>query len=576
LELCEDGGLTKRVLLALVIIPFLKGASPQIKVDQVGYAPRAPKYAFLALTGGTTGQTFTVRRDGDNRIVLTGSWTAPVSDPDSGDQVQTADFTAVDTVGSYYLEVPGVGRSWPFRIAPDVYQRPYYLAARGFYGQRCGTAVDLGAEFPGYQHGICHVTGAYDPSSGKIGYHGSTKGWHDAGDYGRYMVNAGIATATLLWASELWGGGAPAKIALAIPESGNGTPDLLNEARWNIDWMLSMQDADGGVWHKQTSAHFCGFIMPEKDTQPSLVIGAGKPPFKTSCATADFAGVTAIAARVFATYDKPYADLCLNASRRAWKWVEAHPDVTFRNPTGITTGEYADEHCTDEVLWAAAELARTTREAAFETYFQRHYRDSLDQIAADNPPDWSNMAPFALWTYALGKGSDKAAVDTIRARSMEAADAMLQRAAGAPYQTTMVRKNYIWGSNGVAANYALQLLIANRLHPNQRYVETAMENLHYLFGRNSLSLCFVTQLGSNTVEHIHHRPSVAGGLPRPWPGLLSGGPNAGRQDPEMQKSVPANTPPARAFLDVSGSYASNEIAINWNAPLVFALAGVLE
>lgn len=545
----------------------------KIKVDQAGYATGTRKLAFLVVPGGAFKGKYSICKAADSKIVFEGSWTPPAFDADSGDQVQTADFSSFDASGEYYLDVPSLGRSWTFKIVPDVYSRAYYLAARSFYGQRCGTAVDLGPEFAGLRHGVCHTAGAYDSSSGKAGPHASEKGWHDAGDYGRYVVNSGISTATLLWAVELWGTGSIRTVSLHIPESGNGSPDLLNEARWNIDWMLTMQDTDGGVWHKQTSAHFCNFVAPDKDDLPSLVIGAGKEPFKTSCATADFAAVAAIAARVFAPYDHAYSDRCLLAARKAWQWLESHEEITFRNPPGITTGEYGDEHCADEKLWAAAELARTTKGPVFEDYFGQHYSEFLDRISADEPPAWSNIAPFAMWTYALSKGSNEAAIDAIQGRSIEAANTLAARAETQPYLTTMMRKNYIWGSNGVAANYALQLLIANRLHPDPRYVAAAAENVHYLLGRNTFSLCFVTALGSHAVQHIHHRPSVAD--KRAWPGLLSGGPNAGRQDPEMKKLVPADTPPARAFLDVQGAFASNEVAINWNAPLVFVLAGLL-
>jgi endoglucanase len=573
----------RRLLLNLLLCSVLPASAPSssllptadFKVDQVGYPSGMTKLAFLVNANAAAGAAFAVRRESDDSVVFQGRWTAPVFDPDSGDQVRTADFTAFNTPGTYYVSAPDLGRSWNFKIAPDVYSRAYYLTARGFYGQRCGSAVDLGSEFPGYRHDICHTTGAYDPSSGKSGIHSSSKGWHDAGDYGRYTVNSGISTATLLWAVELWGNGGMRKVSLRIPESGGAIPDLLSEARWNIDWMLTMQDSDGGVWHKQTSAHFCGFVLPEKDDLPSLVIGAGMPPFKTSCATANFAAVTAIAARVFAPYDRAYADRCLAASKSAWHWLESHDEVVFHNPPGITTGEYGDEHCSDERLWAAAELARTTGESPFDSYFHGHYSEALDHLAADDPPSFPNMGDFALWTYALGNGKDKAAVKAIQDRSIDAANAIASRTAGEAYHVSLVRKNYVWGSNGVAANYSLQLLIANRFRPDRRYVIAAFDNVHYLLGRNTFSLSYVTQLGSHTVQHIHHRPSAASNLPHPWPGLLSGGPNPGRQDRVMQKLVPAGTPPARAFIDDQGSYASNEIAINWNAPLVFALAGLL-
>ena len=119
-------------------------------------------------------------------------------------------------------------------------------------------------------------------------------------------MNSGISTATLLWAWELFRAKLD-RVKLNIPESGNGTSRLLNEVRWNLEWMLKMQDDDGGVWHKQTSEQFPGFVMPEDDPLPSLVIGTGSAPYKSTCATADLAAVAAIAARAYQTYDPDFA-----------------------------------------------------------------------------------------------------------------------------------------------------------------------------------------------------------------------------------------------------------------------------
>src|SRR4051794_6054617 len=368
------------------------GPSLDIKVDQVGYPSGLNKFAVVVHSGDFIPAAFELHRAEDNQIVFRGMLSRPAFDPDSGDTVEAADFTSVDRSGSYYLKVAGVGTSALFRIAPDVYADAYRLTARSFYGQRCGTAVDLGN---GFHHDACHKVGSYDPSSGRTGPHPSAKGWHDAGDYGRYVVNSGITTATLLWAVDLWGRGGMGRVNLRIPESGNAAPDLLAEARWNIEWMLTMQDSDGGVWHKQTSTHFCGFVPPEQDDLPSVVIGLGSAPFKTSCATADFVAVTAMASRLYRSYDASFADRCLVASKNAWGWLTAHPPATFRNPPGITTGEYGDENCADEQLWAAVELALATREESFASYFTAHYREFLGRISSDEPPSWSNTAGFA-------------------------------------------------------------------------------------------------------------------------------------------------------------------------------------
>jgi len=551
---------------------FAAAPTTGIKVDQVGYLTGAPKVALVAAKQAA--KDFAVRRADNDAVAFRGTLSDPVEDADSGDRVQAADFTRLTRAGKYYLDVPGVGRSWNFTVGPDVYSRAYYLAMRSFYGQRCGIAVDLGPEFPGYKHDACHLEGAYHASSGKTGPHVSKGGWHDAGDYGRYVVNSGISTGTLLWAWEMF---APRlrDVKLNLPETGNGTPDILNEIRWNLDWMLTMQDEDGGVWHKQTSERFCAFIMPEKDTFVSYVIGTGKEPFKSSCATGDFAAVMASAARAFKPFDARYAATCLRAAREAFAWLEKNPGITFNNPQGVSTGGYGDGNCSDEHLWAAAELYRSTGEEAYHKYFLEHYADFRKSIRPIAPQTWGNVANLALWTYVLGGGKDAAASAAIRQDSLAAADEIVKRTAAGGYRISMTSRDYVWGSNAVAANYGMQLLVANAFKPDPRYVETAIENLHYLLGRNTFSLSWVTQVGENPFRHPHHRPSGADNNAEPWPGLLSGGPNRGRQDPAMRAKVPADLPPAKGYIDDQEAYAANEVAINWNAPLVFLLAGAL-
>jgi endoglucanase len=446
---------------------------------------------------------------------------------------------------------------------------------RAFYGQRCGTAVNLGPEFPGYSHPACHTQGEFHPSSGMKGSRANLGGWHDAGDYGRYMVNSGVTTATLLWTWEIYGPRIKS-IQLKIPETGNGTPDILNEARWNLEWMLKMQDGDGGVWHKQASVQFSGFVSPEQDTLPSEVIGTGSSPYKSTCATADLAAVAAIAARVYKPYDAKFAERALQAAKRAWAWTQQYPNVTFKNPPGVGTGEYGDANCGDERVWAAAELWRTTGDAEYHSFFLTHYAELLPSL--DSPPveNWNAMGPKALWTYALSarRGADARAVRAIRARTLAAANAIVARTLANPYHVSLKTNDYVWGSNGIAAEYGMELLIANVLAPDPRFADAARDNLHYLLGRNVFSLSWVTQVGERSFQHPHHRPSATH-PGAPWPGLLSGGPNANRQD-DVLKALPANTPPARVYSDQQASYASNEVAINWQASLVFLLAGQLR
>jgi endoglucanase len=543
-----------------------------IKVDQVGYPSDGPKVALV----DATAKAFVLKRSSDGVVVFHGRLAPAELDSNSGDKVQVADFSSFRQAGKYFIEVPGVGRSWNFEVDKNVYQRAYTLAMLGFYGQRCGTAVDLGPEFPGYSHPACHQHGEFHSSSGAKGERDNLGGWHDAGDYGRYMVNSGVSTGTLLWAWEIFGQKLK-NISLHIPETGNGTPDILNEARWNIAWMLKMQDNDGGAWHKQTSEHFSGFVAPQDDKLPSEVIGTGSAPYKSTCATADLAAVGAIAARVYRPFDAKFAEQALEAARKAWAWTEKNPDVTFRNPAGVSTGEYGDANCKDERLWAAAELWRTTGEAPFNEFFLQNYAKFLPSLDAPPLESWNAMAPMALRTYVLAKrkGADAKAVLAIREHALASARAIVERTRTNPYRVSMKAKDYVWGSNGVAASYGMDLLVANALHPDQSFVDASRDNLHYLLGRNTFSLSWVTQLGEHPFQHPHHRPSGSGKQSGPWPGLLSGGPNAGRQDAVLA-TLPKDLPPAKVYADQLASYASNEIAINWQASLVFLLAGQLQ
>jgi endoglucanase len=534
-----------------------------IFLNQLGYSPAGAKQATVCLSD-TTQREFQVRSAAD-AVVFKGKLGQAVSDAASGDQTSVADFSSLRTPGLYRLQV-GDLRSDLFPIAARPYATALRHAIRGYYGQRCGCAVDLGG---GYKHPVCHAAGAYHATSGKSGPIANHGGWHDAGDYGRYVVNSGLTTGTLLWAWELY----PQSLrglSLGIPESGGKLPDYLAEVRWNLEWMLSLQDADGGVWHKQTSERFCAFIMPQDDSLTSYVIGTGEVPYKSTCATADLAAVMAIAARCYGPYDAVFAQRCLTAARQGWAWTVAHPNVTFTNPPSILTGGYGDEHCADEILWASAELWRTTGEPQYEKAFLAAIPAASGTLTITEP-DWSNVASMAYWTYVLAERHGDAAVKgRIREATLRAASVLMERSRKSGYGNTLALQDYVWGSNAVAGNQSLLLSIADHFHADSAARETALNNLHYIVGRNCFGVSWVTQLGVRPFEHPHHRSSAADGIAAPWPGLLSGGPNAKGGDDVANRMK--KQPPMRMWLDDQRAYSLNEIAINWNAPLVFLLA----
>jgi endoglucanase len=542
---------------------------PPILLNQLGYLPNHAKLAtvLLAKIPSQTTQPTTFRLRSENHaVVFEGKLSTPTLDAASGDTTAQADFSAITKPGTYQLEVAGT-LSDTFVINATVYADALRLTMRGYYGQRCGCSVDLGN---GYKHPACHLDGAFDPTSGRTGSVPNAGGWHDAGDYGRYIVNSGITTGTLLWAWELYPD-ALQSLILDIPESHHALTDFLAEIKWNLNWMLSLQDsADGGVWHKQTSLHFCAFIMPQDDHLPSEIIGTGSAPYKNTCATADFAAVMAIAARCYKPFDPTFASRCLASARLAWTWAREHPNVIFNNPPTVSTGGYGDADCSDELLWASAELYNTTLESQYESALLDSIKPLLPNLKI-TVPSWNNVASLGLWAYAFApRHKLSPVVEAIQQATQTAAAELIARTQTSGYGNSLSVADYHWGSNSNAGNQSLLLLVANRFQPNKAAVDAALSNLHYLVGRNCFGVSWVTQLGQRPFQHPHHRPSAADGIASPWPGLLSGGPNAHGGD-AVADALP-KAPPMRMWLDDQRAYSMNEIAINWNAPLVFLLA----
>ena len=538
--------------------------SDHIKVCQVGYLVDESKIAIL--TAEPKGQVVVRKSDNDESVA-----SLPVSaeslDPDTGDNIRVIDLTEVSKPGRYYLDAPGLGRSFDFSVGNDVFTRSFQLSMLFYTGQRCGTAVRLGGDFANYHHAECHVTDAhFDASTGRAGKKSLTGGWHDAGDFGRYTINSGISMGTLLWAYEL-NSEKLRNVELMIPEKTGPLPHMLAEIRWNMDWMLKMQDESGGVWHKATTAKFPGSLLPESDNARMLIVGSGHDPYLTTQATANLVAVAAIAARVYRPFDPNYADLCLTAARRGWKWLESTPDSHFQtNPKGIETGAYEDNDANDERLWAASELFRTTGEASYHTYFLNNYRRSRPMFNSGFPHEWKNVHALALYGYAIESHRDVDAQvqQEIRHEALKNADEIVARVLLNGYRVPLTTENYIWGSNALVANYGMILRLANRISPKPEYANTAQDSLHYLFGRNTFNTSYVTHVGSRWPMNPHHRPSEADDVLEPWPGMMIGGPNA--QDAKDKR------PPARQWNDIKQSFTTNEVAINWNAPLVFLLA----
>src|ERR1035437_4736416 len=450
-----------------------------IRVNQIGYLPGRPKVASVSVPA----RSFRVRSLVTNAVVLQAGLTAPHADPASGDTIRRADFSALRTPGKYRIELDTGTQGDPFRVGHDVYAQALELTMRSFYGQRCGCKVDLDAQ---HAHPACHMESAFHPSSGKTGAATNYGGWHDAGDYGRYIVNSGITTATLLWAWEMF----PAlhAMSLRIPESGSPIPDFLAEIQWNLKWMMSLQDTDGGVWHKQTRNNFCGFILPQDEQGPNYIIGTGAEPFKGTGSTGNFAAVMAIAARCYRSASPEFAASCLQAARRAWAWLQAHPNVRFTNPADIHTAEYGDANFQDEILWATGELWRTTGEEAYHRAFLAMLPHSLEALAIEIPTA-TLASTLGYWTYALAPSTGAPEVKAaIQQATLKKAEQLARQCTENGYGHSLAIEDYKGASNATAANHALLLLVADRFHPDAVWTNCAFDNLHYLLGRNCFGI----------------------------------------------------------------------------------------
>lgn len=568
------------VLSCLLLVTGLQAqqAVNAIRINQEGYYVQAPKIA--AVVGNIPATDFYIVGAGRNDTLYRGVLSGLKQSSNSSLQTKLADFSTFQRKGNFRLVVPGISSSYVFRIADHVHHASAVAVLKGFYYQR--VSMPLEKQYAGKWHRpaghpdmavLIHPSAATEkrPAGTAIA---SPGGWYDAGDYNKYIVNSGITMGTLLSAYEDFTGYFDT-LKTNIPESNNRIPDLLDEILYNLRWMLTMQDpADGGVYNKCTNAAFDGMVMPGVTKAPRYVVQKG------TAATLDFAAVMAQAARIYKRFDKQLpglSDSYLTAAKRAWQWALKYPDMVYdqdrmnkeHNPA-VTTGGYGDRSFGDEWFWAAAELMVTTGDAAYDGVIAKELNKLL------TVPSWANVQMLGYYTL-LRAGKKWSAKNTAEAvalkqKLLRLADWFITPVKDNAFHTVMGRQksDFVWGSSSVAANQGIVLINAFLLTKNKKYLDYALTNIDYLLGRNATGYSFITGIGTYSVMHPHHRPSVADGIAEPVPGLLSGGPNPGRQD----RCKYEYTEPETAFTDQDCSYASNEIAINWNAPAVYLAAAI--
>ena len=536
---------------------------PQIKVNQVGYTTAAEKYTTVTgwyedMAAYSAGTAFQVRRASDNAAVVSGSLSLITNyEPYvSGEKILRGDFTSLTTPGTYYVAVAGLANSPPFRVGNDVYDSLLRDSQRYYYLQRANLALTEPYS-EGWPHPAWHPDDAAAPleSTRRIKDNVS-KGWYDAGDFGKYVSPGATAVSDLLWAYEMF----PAMFGdgLNTPESGNGVPDILDEVRYEVDFLLNMQDAaTGGFWSR---------VFPQTKTDARYIsdIAHGLTRVKPASHSAATVAALAHASIAFRSIDPAYATSALGAARKGWAYLQTSGNVPSPD------GPYHDDDDRNDRFWASAELYRATGEAPFHDYFLANYQNFAPAFSlSENAHGATAMELAAFLAYLRADGRDAAATAWITARFDEWKGYQLARAQGPWRNTSDDATDYYWGSNAPMLNTAMDLVIGTKILGtyDASILKVVRSNANYVLGINPLSFSFVSGFGGNSLKNVFSNIYNEDGKPGLPPGILAGGSN-------QYEGAWFSRFTGKCFLDDMGEWTTNEHTIYWNSGLVFAVAAL--
>ena len=526
-----------------------------------GYLTDGIKKAILR--GENLGENFQILNE-QGEVVFEGELKGPVNNETADEVNYYADFTEFSEIGTYTMVSGEAEESYPFTIGEGIYEDVLKASIKMLYLQRSG--IELEEEYAGdFARAAGHLQDAtiYGTTEKKE----VTGGWYDAGDYGRYVSPGAITVADLFLAYEDFTDlfEAEGGDAYGIPESGNGVPDILDEARYELEWMLKMQDdATGGVYHKVTCKTFPGFVAPDEETDELFL-----SPISTT-ATGAFAAIMAKSSVVYKEIDAEFSMTCLNASKVAWSYLEENENIGgFTNPSDIVTGEYGDAEDADERYWAAAELLNATGEQVYAEYIEVLIEQNMYRGFG-----WADVGTYASITCIRLDANllTKETRDVIKDAVVEEADRLLALSKTDGYGISL-GNDYMWGSNMAVCNYARQMILASEISESEEYQAAIADHLHYILGANPMSICYVTGFGTVSAQEPHHRISSVIGSP--MPGMVIGGPDSALQDPAAEQML-KDVPPAKCYIDNEQSYSTNEITIYWNSPFVYLLGKIMS
>ncbi|MDZ7808681.1 MAG: glycoside hydrolase family 9 protein [Gracilimonas sp.] len=529
-------------------------------VNTLGYLPESLKTAFITDQEATTFSLVNI----ENGITEFESEIAsnPVYAPQAGDLVKKIDFSDFTKSGTYSIRLNTQDASSSvFKIQNDLYSKALSSVLESYYIQRCGTEIIT--EF--WSHKACHLNDAYyyDKQENKKGVSG---GWHDAGDYNKFAVTHNF-TLTLLINQYLEEPHKYFDSQLNIPESGNDIPDILDEIRYGLEWLLKVQHSNGGIHHKVSIKEWSGENLPEQELDPQYIFGI------SSTATAGAVGVFALGADLFRDLDGEFSSILYSAALKGWGFLESNPVSVplggFTNPPDVHGGEYGDQIDIDERLFASVELFKLTKNAEYLDYFHINYKKFWNR--SFYVASWQDFRNFAYYSYLnldeMTPGLDPEVYNDLLSLADKYASSTLNRIKINPYRYALKNNEYYWGSNSIALSYAYDLIQAYKLTNNQEYRNAAKDQLEYILGRNPLGISFVTGVGSYSVKDPYHQFSALNSYPEPVPGMLVGGANYAIH----MGNKPLSDFQAKNYEDKFRNYMVNEPAINYTATLSYVL-----
>lgn len=565
---------------------------PRLRVNQVGYFPRALKFGTF-VSDSKEKLEFSLVRLGSEEVVFTGSSTPFGYDSDSGEEVHLLDFSPFTSSGSSFVLVVGDQKSPAFAIQDDIYARLKYDALHYFYHNRSGIEIALPyaveaqwARPAGHAKSDRAVPCAKDAGcSYELDVSG---GWYDAGDHGKYVVNGGISVWTMLnqyeWFAARGLAGDFVDGKLNLPERNNGVPDLLDEARFEMEFLLKMQVPEGkpkaGMVHHKIHDENWTSLGIRPDEAERIMRRVLRP--VSTAATLNLAATAAQSARLFKTVDPKFASRALAAAERAYAAALQYPKVLALGTDSIGGGPYDDDEVEDDFFWAAAELFLTTKKPEYKkALLDSPYWAQMTEFEAGvpSPMTWAQTATLGKLSFlTVGGVLTPEEMSVQKAQILHAADAYVALIDQGGYRVPFgagLGRELPWGSNSQLLNVAIVLAYAHVATSRDVYLEAVVLAMDSILGRNALAQSYVTGYGTNPLRNPHHRFWAAQAdsrYPSPPPGAVSGGPNSSLQDPYSQAAGLTGCAPQKCFVDHIEAYSVNEITINWNAPLAWVTA----